>query len=430
MAQKPLYQFTATEIVAAISAGIASAESVAQSCLERISKREPAVLAWQYLDPELVLSQARAIDRSDQRGLLQGVPVGIKDIIDTADMPTEYGTPIHAGHRPHMDAACVALTRRAGALVMGKTVTTEFANRHPGKTRHPMDPARTPGGSSSGSAAAVGDLMVPLAVGTQTTGSTIRPAAYNGCVGYRPTWGDLRMAGVMEAAGTLDTLGLIARSVEDIVLYRHVLTAEHGKPPALAGAAAPRVGVCRTQFWNITDAATKTAIESCAATMARAGAKVSDLALPPSFDPIEEIHQRISSFEFARNRAWEINHHYERISQTLRENRLRHGLACSFTEYREARADAEKLRLQLDDIFRDCDIILTPSAPGVAPVGLNATGSAVFSSIWTAAHTPSVTLPLYRGEQDLPVGVQLVARRDHDHALFEAALWTWRAHGA
>ncbi|MFO0255718.1 MAG: amidase [Betaproteobacteria bacterium] len=429
MSQKPLHELTATEVVAAISAGRASAESVAQSCLERIASREPEVLAWQFLDPDLVLSQARAVDKLDKRGLLHGVPVGMKDIIDTADMPTEYGTPIHAGHRPHMDATCVALTRRAGGVIMGKTVTTEFANRYPGKTRHPMDPSRTPGGSSSGSAAAVGDCMIPLAIGTQTTGSTIRPAAYSGCFGYRPTWGDLRVAGVMEAAGSLDTLGLIARSIEDIVLYRHVLADEHGTPPALAAASAPRVGVCRTQFWNITDAATKTAIETCAATMAKAGAKVTDLTLPPSFDPIEEIHQRISSFEFARNRAWEINHHYERISQTLRENRLKHGLAYTFAEYREARADAEKLRLQLDDIFRDYDIILTPSAPGVAPVGLNATGSAAFSSIWTAAHTPSVTLPLYTGEQNLPVGVQLVARRDRDHALFEAALWTWRAHG-
>lgn len=425
MAQKPLHELTATEIIA----GRHSAEAVAQSCLEHIARREPAVQAWQFLDPELVLQQARAIDKRSERGLLQGVPVGIKDIIDTADMPTEYGTPIHAGHRPHMDAACVALTRRAGGLIMGKTVTTEFANRHPGKTMHPMDPKRTPGGSSSGSAAAVGDRMIPLAIGTQTTGSTIRPAAYNGCVGYRPTWGDLRLAGVMEAAGSLDTLGLIARSVEDIVLYRHVLAGEHGAVPALDAGKAPSVAVCRTQFWNDTDAATKAAIEGCAATMAKAGAKVSELTLPASFDPIEEIHQRISSFEFARNRAWEINHHYERISKTLRENRLKHGLAYTFEQYRGARADGEKLRLQLDDVFRDYDIILTPSAPGVPPVGLNATGSAAFSSIWTLGHTPSVTLPLYSGEQGLPVGVQLVARRDRDHALFEAALWTMRAHG-
>lgn len=429
MPEKMLHELTATEIVSRITAGKTTAEAVARDCLDYIAQREPAVQAWQFLDPELVLQQARALDRGTTRGPLQGVPVGIKDIIDTADMPTEYGTPIHAGHRPHMDAACVALTRRAGGLIMGKTVTTEFANRHPGKTMHPMDPARTPGGSSSGSAAAVGDRMIPLAVGTQTTGSTIRPAAYNGCVGYRPTWGDLRLAGVMEAAGSLDTLGLIARSVDDIALYRNVLAGVPTEALSVEPCKPPRVGVCRTQFWNDTDAATKTAIESCAAAMAKAGAKVTDLTLPASFDPIEEIHQRISSFEFARNRAWEINHHYERISKTLRENRLKHGLAYSFEQYRDARAQGEKLRLQLDDIFRDYDVILTPSAPGEPPVGLNATGSAAFSSIWTVCHNPSMTLPLFSGPNKLPIGVQLITRRDTDRYLFEVSRWTCALYG-
>ncbi len=429
MPEKMLHELTATEIVSRITAGKTTAEAVARDCLDYIAQREPAVQAWQFLDLELVLQQARALDRGTTRGPLQGVPVGIKDIIDTADMPTEYGTPIHAGHRPHMDAACVALTRRAGGLIMGKTVTTEFANRHPGKTMHPMDPARTPGGSSSGSAAAVGDRMIPLAVGTQTTGSTIRPAAYNGCFGYRPTWGDLRLAGVMEAAGSLDTLGLIARSVDDIALYRNVLAGVPTQALSVEPCKPPRVGVCRTQFWNDTDAATKTAIESCAAAMAKAGAKVTDLTLLASFEPIEEIHQRISSFEFARNRAWEINHHYERISKTLRENRLKHGLAYSFEQYCEARAQGEKLRLQLDDIFRDYDVILTPSAPGEPPVGLNATGSAAFSSIWTVGHNPSMTLPLFSGPNKLPIGVQLITRRDTDRYLFEVSRWTCALYG-
>lgn len=429
MSDQKLHELTATEIVNRIAAGKTTAEAVARACLDYIAEREPAVQAWTFLDPDLVIRQAQALDRGSSRGALQGVPVGMKDIIDTADMPTEYGTPIHAGHRPHMDAACVALTRRAGGVIMGKTVTTEFANRHPGKTMHPMDPTRTPGGSSSGSAAAVGDRMIPLAVGTQTTGSTIRPAAYNGCVGYRPTWGDLRVAGVMEAAGSLDTLGLIARSVEDIALYRNVLIGIPAEPLPATPCPPPRVGVCRTPFWDITDEATKKAIESCAAAMAKGGAKVSDLTLPASFDPIEEIHQRISSFEFARNRAWEINHHYEKISKTLRENRLKHGLAYSFEEYRGARADGEKLRLQLDDIFRDYDVILTPSAPGEAPIGLNATGSAAFSSIWTVCHNPSMTLPLFSGPNKLPIGVQLVTRRDTDRQLFEISRWTSALYG-
>ena len=429
MAELKIHELTATEIANYIAAGSTKAETVVRACLERIAEREPTVQAWQFLDPALALKQARLLDQGSIRGPLHGVPVGIKDIIDTADMPTEYGTLIHAGHRPHMDAACVALTRRAGGIIMGKTVTTEFANRHPGKTMHPMDPQRTPGGSSSGSAAAVGDRMVPLAVGTQTTGSTIRPAAYNGCFGYRPTWGDLRLAGVMEAAGSVDTLGLIARSVEDIALYRDVLIDIPHQPLPATPCAPPRVGVCKTQFWEETDDATKRAIESCAQAMAKAGARVTAFRLPASFDPIDEIHQRISSFEFARNRAWEINHHYDEISQTLRENRLRHGLAYSFEQYREARAAGEKLRLELDDIFHDYDVILTPSAPGVPPVGLNATGSAAFSSIWTVCHNPSMTLPLFSGTNGLPIGVQLVTTRDSDRYLFEAARWTSKLFG-
>src|SRR5688500_4300910 len=238
---KTLNTLTATEIVAAIGGGKTTAEAVIRACLDHIREREPRVQAWQFLDPELALGQARALDRSAVRGPLHGVPVGMKDIIDTADMPTEYGTAIHAGHRPRIDAACVALTRRAGGVIMGKTVTTEFANFTPGKTRNAHDPARTPGGSSSGSGAAVGDSMVPLAVGTQTTASTIRPAAFNGCVGYRPTWGDLRCAGVMEAAGSLDTLGLIARSVEDVALYRDVLLGVKAEQLGTL-SSAPRIG--------------------------------------------------------------------------------------------------------------------------------------------------------------------------------------------
>ncbi len=429
MKPENLHELTATAIVAAITGRKTTAEAVTRACLEHIALREPQVQAWQFLDPALAIEQAQALDAGPVRGPLHGVPVGMKDIIDTADMPTEYGSPIHAGHRPHMDAACVALTRRAGGVIMGKTVTTEFANRHPGKTMHPQDPQRTPGGSSSGSAAAVGDHMVPLAVGTQTTGSTIRPAAYNGCFGYRPTWGDLRLAGVMEASGSLDTLGLIARSVEDIVLYRDVLAGVHPQPLPATPCPPPRVGVCRTQFWEETDAATRTAIESCAKSMAAAGAKISDLKLGPAFDPIDEIHQRISSFEFARNRTWELNRHPEKISATLRNGRLKHGLAYTFEEYREARAQAEKLRLLLDDCFRAYDVILTPSAAGEPPVGLNATGSAAFSSIWTACHTPSMTLPLFTGAAKLPIGVQLVTRRDADRQLFEISRWTAALYG-
>src|SRR5712671_6536145 len=246
----PLNQLTASEIVQAIATRRTTAEAVARACLDRIAAREPQVQAWQFLDPDLVLREARVLDAAGRIGPLQGVPVGMKDIIDTCDMPTEYGTPIHAGHRTRIDAACVALTRRAGGLIMGKTVTTEFANRHPGKTMHPADPRRTPGGSSSGSAAAVSDGMVPLALGTQTTASTIRPASFCGIVGYRPTYGHLRCAGVKEAAGSFDTLGLMARSIADIALLRDVLLGDTPASPPTAPGVPPRIGFCRTALWS------------------------------------------------------------------------------------------------------------------------------------------------------------------------------------
>ncbi|MBY0269042.1 MAG: amidase [Burkholderiales bacterium] len=420
------HQLTASEIVQAIAAGKTTAVAVAESCLGHITEREPQLGAWHYLDPELVLAQARALDQRGSIGPLQGVPVGIKDIIDTADMPTEYGTPIHQGRRPGIDAACVALTRRAGGLIMGKTVTTEFANFFPGKTRNPFDPQRTPGGSSSGSAAAVGAGMVPLGVGTQTTASTIRPAAFCGCVGYRPTWGDLRCAGVMEASGSLDTLGLIARSIEDVALYRDVLLGV--APEALpADSAAPRIGFCRSHIWDQCEADTQRQIEACAAKLAGAGAKVSDVTLPGEFTRIEDAHRWISSFEFARNRAWEIDHHWEMISERLRSNRIRDGLDCRYETYRDARDFLERQRLVLDDLMADYDVLLTPSVAGEAPIGLHSTGNASFCAIWTSTHVPAVTLPLFKGPNGLPVGVQLIGKRNNDRRLFAAARWVQRA---
>jgi Asp-tRNA(Asn)/Glu-tRNA(Gln) amidotransferase A subunit family amidase len=428
MPAKPLHQFTATEIVSAIAAGKTTAVAVAESCLEYIAGREPQVEAWHYLDPELVLAQARALDKRGNTGPLQGVPVGIKDIIDTADMPTEYGTPIHRGHRPRVDATCVALTRRAGGLIMGKTVTTEFANFFPGKTRNPIDPQRTPGGSSSGSAAAVGAGMVPLAVGTQTTASTIRPAAFCGCVGYRPTWGDLRCAGVMEASGSVDTLGLITRSVEDVALYRDVLL---GVTPVALPAAntAPRIGFCRTHIWDQCEPETQRLLVTCASRLAQAGASVSEVTLPAEFSRIEDAHRWITSFEFARNRAWEIDHHWEMISERLRNNRIRDGLDCSYEVYRDARSFLERQRLVFDDLMADYDVLLTPAAAGEAPLGLHATGNASFCAIWTSMHVPAVTLPLFEGPNGLPVGAQLIARRNDDRRLFAAARWVQRASG-
>ena len=424
----PLNELTATEIAAAVSGGKTTCEAVARACLDHIEAREPAVQAWQYLNPDQVIAQARALDKSGRRGPLIGVPFGIKDIIETCDMPTEYGSPIYKGHQPKNEAACVALGRKAGGVLMGKTVTTEFANRYPGKTMNPFDPTRTPGGSSSGSAAAVGDCMVPLAIGTQTTGSTLRPASFCGAFGYRPTHGDLRCSGVREAAGSLDTLGLIARSIDDIALYRDVLIGEQPVPvPEHTGTL--RVGFCRTHLWPQVEPHTQQLFEDAAKRLARAGINVSDVDLPPEYERLIETHRSISSFEFARNFTHEVERHWDEISTTLRENRLKSGLECSFEQYRQARAFAADCRRAFAPVIDRYDVLLTPSATGEAPVGLQSTGNASNCLIWTTLHVPAMTIPVFKGPHGLPVGAQLIGRYDGDRALFAAARRVYQALG-
>ena len=421
----PLNALTATEMAAAIRAGRATCEAVARACLDRIATREPQVQAWQHLDPDYVIEQARALDKSGKRGPLIGVPFGVKDIIDTCDMPTEYGTPIYRGHRPARDAACVALSRKAGALLMGKTVTTEFANVTPGKTRNPLDPARTPGGSSSGSGAAVADRMVPLALGTQTTGSTTRPASFCGVFGYRPTYGDLRLTGVMEASGSLDTLGLLARSIEDIALYRDVLLGVEPKPIP-DGAPVPRIGFCRAHFWPRLEPATQKLLEDAAQRLARAGATVEELTLPEDFQELEAAHRWISGFEMARNLTWEIENHWDKISEKLRTGRVKDGLACSYERYCEMRDLVERSRQRFAPIVGKYDVLLTAAAAGEAPLGLEPVPHPWAYMVWTTMHVPSLTLPVFNGPNGLPVGAQLVAKRSNDRGLFAAARWVYR----
>jgi Asp-tRNA(Asn)/Glu-tRNA(Gln) amidotransferase A subunit family amidase len=428
-ARKPapsLIDMTAAQIAAAVASGKTTCEAVARAHIERIDEREPQVLAFQHFDPAQVMAQARALDARGARGPLAGVPFGIKDIIDTGDMPTQMGSPIYTGHRPRADAACVALTRKAGGVLMGKTVTTEFANVHPGKTRNPHDPARTPGGSSSGSAAAVADGMAALAIGTQTTSSTIRPASFCGVFGYRPTYGDLRCVGVKEAAGSLDTLGLFARSVEDIALYRDVLVGSD-PVPLPDEVRAPRIGFSRTQFWPRAEPTTQKLIEDAAARLGRAGAQVEDVELPAEFSEIADTHLAISSYEFARNFTWEIENHWDKLSETLRNGRLKHGMACSFERYRDARERAARMREKLASVFAGYDVLLAAAAAGEAPVGLNSTGDTSFCLIWTTMHVPAITLPVFKGPHGLPVGLQLIGKRNADRELFAAARWAYRA---
>jgi Asp-tRNA(Asn)/Glu-tRNA(Gln) amidotransferase A subunit family amidase len=309
---------------------------------------------------------------------------------------------------------------------MGKTVTTELANKHPGKTANPHDPTRTPGGSSSGSAAAVADAMVPLAIGTQTTASTIRPASFCGIFGYRPTYGDLTCSGVRQCVGSLDTIGLYARSIEDIALYRDVLLGIPPEPLAADLCPPPRIGFCRTPMWSRLEDYTGPLLEQGARRLARAGAQVKDIDLPPEFDQVEDAHRWISGFEFARNFSYEILDHADKLSAALREGRIADGQRCTLERYRQARTHAARCRVLLAHLFADVDILLTPAAAGEAPVGLHATGNAAFSAIWTTMHAPAISIPAFTGPTGLPIGVQVIAASGADRQLFEAARWVHR----
>lgn len=422
---KPLNELTATEIVAAVKGGHVTCEAVLRTCLDRFTARDSAVRAWAAIDPERALATARAFDRHGNSGPLAGVPFGVKDIIDTDDLATEWGTPIHQGRRPKRDAACVALSRKAGAVLMGKTVTTEFANLHPGETRNPLDVTRTPGGSSSGSAAAVADFMVPVALGTQTTGSTIRPASFCGVFGYRPTYGEHRLHGVMEASGSLDTLGILARSIEDIALYRDVLLGIAPQPPVEL-EHPPRIGFCRSHVWQEIEPSTRALAEEAVQRLARSGASVREIELPAEFARLNEAHRWISSFEFARTFTWEIENRWSEISETLRNGRIADGLSCSFERYVEMIEFAEHCRACMDAAFTDDDVMLTPAAFGEAPVGMNAFAGAPLYMMWTVLHVPALSLPVLAGPNGMPIGLQLFARRHDDRGLFARARWILR----
>ena len=418
---RPLHELSATEIAEGVRSGTFGAEAVAESCLERISIRDGTVQAWEFLDPELVRLQARAIDASKHTGLMAGVPVGIKDIIDTSDMPTEMGSPIYADNRPKRDADCVALLRAAGAVIVGKTVTCEFAGLTPGRTANPHDPDHSPGGSSSGSAAAVADRMVPVALGTQTGGSVIRPSSYCGIVGYKPSFGTFSLAGVFPAAPSLDTLGLHARTIDDLGLAASVLT-RRSAGPVVPPARAPEIGVVRTWLWDEAEPETRRAVEDAARRLEASGARVSETELSVEFRELAEVRGIINAVERAATLkdAWAGDR--ERISAGMRKT-IEEGLGVSRSEYEDALRLLEACRKASDAAFGTCDAFLTPAVDGEAPSGLGDTGSPRFQALWTMLRTPAVTLPAGIGPGGLPVGVQLVARFRQDDMLLRLVRW-------
>lgn len=417
-----LHRLSAAEIAQRVRSGELTAEAVVRDCIARIAEREPTIRAWAHFDADAALAQARAIDGRADKGLLAGVPVGVKDVIDTADMPTRYNSAIYRDHRPRADAACVALVRRAGGIVLGKTVTTEFASREPGPTRNPHNPEHTPGGSSSGSGAAVADCMVPLGFGTQTGGSTIRPAAYCGVVGYKPSFNTINGAGMKHLAESLDTIGVIGRSVEDCALLVHAISARALPDFSVALPNAPRIGLCRTSRWMSASPATQALLEETARTLAARGASVRDLDLPEDFDRLYDTQRLIADFEAGRSLAWEYDNHPDLLSEHMRTT-LPKNMAIARESYDEAMRHARECRLRFVDATREVDVLLTPSAPDEAPAGIQRTGDSLFNRNWTLLGAPCVTLPVGSGPKGLPLGVQLVAPYDCDYRVLKCAHW-------
>ncbi|MEP6943910.1 MAG: amidase [Betaproteobacteria bacterium] len=417
-------ELDAIEALAAMADGRLSAEALTRACLERITARDAAVQAFLHVDPERALEEARRRDharRDGSTGLLNGLPFGVKDIIDTHDMPTCYGSPIHAGHRPSTDAACVALAREAGAVMLGKTVTTEFALRHPGPTANPRNPAHTPGGSSSGSAAAVADFMVPVAFGTQTGGSIIRPASYCGVVGYKPSIGTINPTGVKPLAGSFDTVGLFARCVDDCAAVVGVIAGDDRIAP-LEEARPARVGLWRTPAWQYAEPSTVRAVETAAQQLARGGVIVEEFALPAQFELFLDAQSDILRFEAARVFAFERTQRADLLSASSRDE-LAAGAAISRKRYRDAQALLARCRTLFAAAIAPYDLLLSASAPGEAPAGLGNTGEAMFNRWCSGLHVPCLNLPCFSGLNGLPVGIQVVGAIDDDARLLRAAKW-------
>jgi len=421
-----LLSLSARDAAREIAAGRLGAEALVLAYLERIAAREPVVGAWHHLDRAAALAAARHCDRSGPSGPLHGVPIAVKDLIDTALMPTGYGSAIYEGHRPAADAACVALARAAGAIVVGKTVTTEFACFTAGKTANPRNPAHTPGGSSSGSAAAVADRMVPLALGTQTAGSVIRPAAFCGVVGFKPSFGVIPRAGVKPLADSLDTVGTMARNVADAAFFAGVLGGRPALRDVAMPAAAPRFGLYRTPMWDEAEPSTAAALDRARAALERAGARVADIAIPPAHQGLTAAQDTVMGFELVRGLAYERLQHSAELSPRLAQL-LDHGMTIGADFYDAALAETAAARAGLDGFFGTCDALLVPAAPGEAPEGLGYTGNPVFNRMWTLLGVPCVTLPALWGASGLPTGVQLVGRIGDDSRLMAAAMFTERA---
>ena len=407
-----------------IANGSLTAEAAVARAFERIDAREAGLKAWVTLAQEPALAAARALDRGPDAGLLRGVPIGIKDIMATHDLPTRCGSPIYRDWQPPFDASVVALARRAGAVVVGKTVTTEFAYFGAGPTVNPHDATRTPGGSSSGSAAAVGAGMVPLATGTQTAGSIVRPAAFCGVAGYKPSFGLIDAAGVKPLAVTLDTIGILGATVADVALFVEAVTGL-GLLAAAERAGRPRrIGLCRSPAWDQASPDMQAAFLSLPGRLK--GVDLVERELPAGMADALAAQKRIQAFEAAHALAYETDAHWSLLTPKLQEYMVE-GRAISRADYARDRALLPRLRAALDAVFADVDVLITPSAAGAAPSHQTGTGDPVFNRLWTFAGTPAVNVPGLKDPAGLPLGVQVIAPVGSDAVAIEAAAWVEKA---
>ena len=420
----PLNQLDAWQAARLLARRELTSVDLVHACLERIEAREPELHAFAHLNPDAALARARQLDAGPIQGLLHGLPFGVKDIFDTVDLPTAYGSPIYAGHQPAADAASLALCREAGGVLLGKTVTTELANMASGITRNPHNHAHTPGGSSSGSAAAVEDFMLPLALGTQTAGSVIRPAAFCGIVGFKPSHGRVPQAGVKSLSGTLDTIGAFGRSVQDVALLGAVLTGDArffdtSADSKTASLGALQIGLCQTPEWPLADADTQQAW--AVAEKALFGHTL-PVVLPSTLHDLVAVQKSIQAFETSRALSFERLNHFARLSAPL-QALLTLGMAISGVTHSADLLATQRARREAALLFDTCDVILAPSSVGAALAGLTSTGDPLFCRGWTLLGLPCIHLPFTQNSAGMPMGLQLVGKYGEDHRLLAAAQW-------
>jgi Asp-tRNA(Asn)/Glu-tRNA(Gln) amidotransferase A subunit family amidase len=417
-----LESLSASQAIRALTRREIKATDLLLACLDRIGQRENTVRAWTSLGKESALRRAKELDRGSVKGLLHGLPIGVKDIYDTYDLPTSYGSSIYTNHYPAIDAVSIALMRQAGGIILGKTVSTEFASFKSGPTANPHNQHHTPGGSSSGSAAAIADFMVPLATGSQTAGSIIRPASFCGVIGFKPSLGKISTAGVKSLSQTMDTMGCFGRTIGDVGLGVAAMSGDHELATIRELHNKPRLAICKTADWRMAQKETAGALALARfAAEAIAKGKVDDYKLPTPFNDISQIQTRIMTAEISRSLTFEQIRFPKKISPQLTQQ-LSNGASISYEQYAKDLIRASELKLLITQIFNnEVDVLIAPSAIGEAPATKENTGDPIFCRGWTLLGLPCININITTGTLGLPVGVQLIAGTGKDHLLLSVA---------